>query len=164
MSECPYCLRLSDSQCVDGPRLVFPFVCGWTPGSSQRLAVVSNAAVNVGQQVVLQALPSLLCGHPSSGLAGPRGKSVVHFLKNCVLSSTRLHHVTLPRAVHRAVRTPPALVSALVYMVTVLMGVRWHTVWQPPGQRCKGSTGTPAPPAGGPHVGSLRAWQTVRCL
>ena len=67
--------------CVYVPQLPYPFICQWTLGCFHVLAILNNAAMNIGVHVSLSILVSSVC-MPSSGIAGSYGSSIPSFLKN----------------------------------------------------------------------------------
>ena len=61
-------------------QLSYPFMCWWV-GCWHVLAIINSAVMNIGVNVSLSDLVSLLC-MPRSGIAGLYGSSISSFLRN----------------------------------------------------------------------------------
>ena len=95
------------------------------------LAIINSALMNIGVQMSLSILVSLVC-MPSSGIAGSYGCSLSSFLRNLhtVLHSgcTSLHSHLQRKRVPFSSHLLQHLLLADIWIAAILTGVKWYVV------------------------------------
>ena len=104
------------------------------------LALVNNAAMNMGIQVSVQVPAfTFLWYIPRSGIAGSNGNSMFNFLKNHhTFFPQWIHHFTSPPVIHRFPVSPHfrqyllfsgvLFVCLFFFIIATLMGVKWYII------------------------------------
>ena len=95
------------------------------------LAIINSALMNIGVQMSLSILVSLVC-MPSSGIAGSYGCSLSSFLRNLhtVLHSgcTSLHSHQQCKRVPFSSHLLQQLLPIDIWIAAILTGVKWYVV------------------------------------
>ena len=95
------------------------------------LAIINSALMNIGVQMSLSILVSLVC-MPSSGIAGSYGCSLSSFLRNLhtVLHSgcTSLHSYLQCKRVPFSSHLLQHLLLVDIWIAAILTGVKWYVV------------------------------------
>ena len=118
-------------QCVCVSHLLYLFMFWWTLRLLPYLAIINNAAVNIGVHVSFQISGFVFFRYiPNSATAGSHGSSIFSFLRNLHTAfhscRTNLHSYQRCMRVPLSLQPRQRLLLVVFLMITILTDARWY--------------------------------------